>query len=72
MRANLLEAGGITLCKHGLPVRRGDVRSQDGRLLGHEDTAISRIGERSIDTTRRGPVRGLAGNALEDAECRGA
>lgn len=37
--------------KHGLPVRRVEVRSQDGRLLGHENTAISRIGERSTDTT---------------------
>lgn len=29
--------------KHGLPVRRVEVRSQDGRLLGPGDTAVTRV-----------------------------
>lgn len=36
--------------KHGMPVRRVEVRSQDGRLLGPEDTSISRPGEPSTAT----------------------
>lgn len=29
--------------KHGMPVRRVEVRSQDGRLLGPDDTAVTRV-----------------------------
>lgn len=33
--------------KHGMPVKRVEVRAQDGRLLGPEDTGITRIGKAS-------------------------
>ena len=33
--------------KHGMPVRKLEVRSQDGRMLGPEDTIVRRLPEQS-------------------------
>jgi DNA-binding HxlR family transcriptional regulator len=42
--------------KHGLPVRRLELRSQDGRVLGAEDTIVRAVADRSV-LSKRVPQR---------------
>ena len=38
--------------KHGLPVRRLELRSQDGRALGAEDTTVRLVADRAVLSKR--------------------